>query len=223
MNIIKGLIIKDLMNIKSYKSTMLILIGIFSITCFMDNDTSAILKTTFPMVITIIFAMIGISSFSYDNISKADKYILSFATKKEIVKARYIYILLLSVIGAIIGIIASIILELFKVGNMLELGNILLTILTAILIMIVLQSIQIPIMYKFGAEKGRIIQILLVVSIVTVVSAVIVYLIKILPPYSLDSVKVLMKYGYVIGIVVISLLYFISYKISYKIYLKKEF
>lgn len=223
MNIIKGLIIKDLMNIKSYKSTMLILIGIFSITCFMDNDTSAILKTTFPMVITIIFAMIGISSFSYDNISKADKYILSFATKKEIVKARYIYILLLSIIGAIVGVVLSIILQLLKVDKMFGLDAILLTVMTAILTVLVLQSIQIPIMYKFGAEKGRIIQILLVVSIVTVVSAVIVYLIKILPPYSLDSVKVLMKYGYVIGIVVISLLYFISYKISYKIYLKKEF
>ena len=159
MNIIKGLIIKDLMNIKSYKSTMLILIGIFSITCFMDNDTSAILKTTFPMVITIIFAMIGISSFSYDNISKADKYILSFATKKEIVKARYIYILLLSIIGAIVGVVLSIILQLLKVDKMFGLDAILLTVMTAILTVIVLQSIQIPIMYKFGAEKVRIIKI----------------------------------------------------------------
>lgn len=223
MNIIKGLIIKDLMNIKSYKTTILILIVVFSITCFMDNDTSAILKTTFPMVITIIFAMIGISSFSYDNISKADKYILSFATKKEIVKARYIYILLLSIIGAIVGVMLSIILQLLKVEKMFGLDAILLTVMTAILTVLVLQSIQIPIMYKFGAEKGRIVQMLLVISLLTVVSVVIVYLIKILPPYSLDDIKIIMQYGYVIGIAIIAFLYFISYKISYKIYLKKEF
>lgn len=219
MNIIKGLIIKDFMNIKSYKTTMIFLIVIFVITSFANNETATFL----PMMVTIIFGMIGVSSFSYDNVSKADKYILSFATKKEIVKARYIYILLLSVIGAIIGIIASIILELFKVGNMLELGNILLTILTAILIMIVLQSIQIPIMYKFGAEKGRIVQMVSILTITTVISGSIVYLVKMLPPYSLDDVKVFMQYVYIIGIAVIALIYFISYKISYKIYLKKEF
>ena len=44
-----------------------------------------------------------------------------------------------------------------------------------------------------------------------------------LPPYSLDDVKVFMQYVYIIGIAVIALIYFISYKISYKIYLKKEF
>lgn len=219
MNIIKGLIIKDLMNIKSYKSTMIILIVIFAISSFINNETA----NFFPMMITIVFAMVGISSFSYDNVSKADKYILSFATKKEIVKARYIYILLLSIIGAIVGFFISIILQLFKVGNILELANISLTILTAVLTMLVLQTIQIPSMYKFGAEKGRIVQMISTLTIIAVTSGAIVVLIRWLPPYSLDSVKVLMKYGYVIGIVVISLLYFISYKISYKIYLKKEF
>lgn len=219
MNIIKGLVIKDLMNIKSYKATMIYLIIIFAIISFTNNETA----NMFPMMITIIFGMIGISSFSYDNVSKADKYILSFATKKEIVKARYIYILLLSIIGAIIGVVLSIVLQLLKVGNILELEGILLTILTAVLTITVLQSVQIPIMYKFGAEKGRIVQMLFSVAIIAVASGAIVFFIKILPPYSLDDVKIIMQYGYVIGIIVISLLYFISYKISYKIYLKKEF
>ena len=86
MNIIKGLIIKDFMNIKSYKTTMIFLIVIFVITSFANNETATFL----PMMVTIIFGMIGVSSFSYDNVSKADKYILSFATIKEIVKERYI-------------------------------------------------------------------------------------------------------------------------------------
>lgn len=219
MNIIKGLVIKDLMNIKSYKATMIYLIIIFAIISFTNNETA----NMFPMMITIIFGMIGISSFSYDNVSKADKYILSFATKKEIVKARYIYILLLSIIGAIIGVVLSIVLQLLKVGNILELEGILLTILTAVLTITVLQSVQIPIMYKFGAEKGRIVQMLFSVAIIAVASGAIVFFIKILPPYSLDDIKIIMQYGYVIGIVIIAFLYFISYKISYKIYLKKEF
>lgn len=219
MNIIKGLVIKDLMNIKSYKATMIYLIIIFAIISFTNNETA----NMFPMMITIIFGMIGISSFSYDNVSKADKYILSFATKKEIVKARYIYILLLSIIGAIIGVVLSIVLQLLKVGNILELEGILLTILTAVLTITVLQSVQIPIMYKFGAEKGRIVQMLFSVAIIAVASGAIVFFIKILPPYSLDDVKIIMQYGYVIGIAIIAFLYFISYKISYKIYLKKEF
>ncbi len=218
MRVIKGLIIKDLMNIKSYKTTMFFLILIFAISSFINND----IATSFPMMISIVFGMIAISSFSYDNFSKADKYILSFCTKKEIVQARYIYILLFTIIGSIIGLALSIILQLLKVGNLVDIENILLTTGTAVLTMIILQIIQIPIMYKFGAEKGRIIQMVSIIIVITAISGIIAFSIK-MSPYSLDDFfNMFMQYGYIITAFIIAILYVVSYKISYKIYLKKE-
>lgn len=213
MNIIKGLIVKDLMNIKSYKNTMILLIIIFAIISFENKDASI-----FCPIMSVIFGMIAINSFSYDSVSKADQYILSFASRKDVVKARYIYVFLLTTIGAIIGFVLSILFELFKTGVIPEIEVRLLLTLPTALIMFVIQSIQIPIMYKFGTEKGRIIQMISTIVIMLMISGIVGVLVKELSPYSLNDANIL----YTIGVPVILVLYFISYKISYKIYSKQE-
>ncbi len=219
MNVIKGLIIKDLMNIKSYKATIIFMILIFSAVSFFNGD----ITTFLPICITVIFGMIGISSFSYDNISNADKFILSFPTnRKDIVKARYIYILLLTIIGCILGVSCAMILQIIKSGSFEEVGNILSTVVGAFLGTIMVQIIQIPIMYKFGAEKGRIIQMISVILIFSFISAIAIFLTKILPYEFEDLLNILISYGYIIISIVMLIIYIISYKISCKIYSKKE-
>ena len=214
MNVIKGLIIKDLMNIKSYKATIIFMILIFSAVSFFNGD----ITTFLPICITVIFGMIGISSCSYDNISNADKFILSFPTnRKDIVKARYIYILLLTIIGCILGVSCAMILQIIKSGSFEEVGNILSTVVGAFL-----GTIIIPIMYKFGAEKGRIIQMISVILIFSFISAIAIFLTKILPYEFEDLLNILISYGYIIISIVMLIIYIISYKISCKIYSKKE-
>ena len=218
MNIIKGLIIKDFMNIKSYKTTMIYLIAIFVITSIGNSEISTFL----PIMITLIFGMIGISAFSYDSYSKADKYILSLpADKKDIVKARYIYVLTITIIGALVGLVVSIGISHIKNG-FAEMENILSSIFGALLGMVILQIIQLPIMYKFGAEKGRIIQMIAIVLIMGIISGITVLFIK-ASTYDLNSfIQMLRDYGFAMLAIILVLLYFISYKISCKIYSKKE-
>lgn len=219
MNIIKGLIIKDFMNIKSYKSTMIYLVIIFLITSVINNQVSTIL----PIMIILIFGMIGINSFSYDSFSKSDKYILSFpVSKKDMVKARYIYILLMTFIGAIIGPVLAILVHFFKTKAFEGINEILMTTVGALLGMLVLQIVQVPIMYKFGAEKGRIIQMVSIILVMTTVSGITALLIKI-SPYTLDDFLVMLKdYGCLLLTIIIGTLYCVSYKVSCKIFLKKE-
>lgn len=219
MNIIKGLIIKDFMNIKSYKSTMIYLIIIFLLFSVINNETSNFL----PIMITLIFGMIGISSFSYDNFSKSDKYILSFpVSKKDVVKARYIYILFMTLIGAIIGPAIAILVQLLKNNTLDGVNEIIMTTMGAILGMLVLQIVQIPIMYKFGAEKGRIIQMISIVFVMVLISGITAFIIKI-SPYTLeDFIVMLENYGGIVITIIIGILYYISYNISCKIYAKKE-
>ncbi len=219
MNIVKGLIIKDLMNIKSYKTTMIYLVIIFLITNTINDEVSTVL----PIMITLIFGMVGISSFSYDSFSKSDKYILSFpVSKKDIVKARYMYILIMTVIGAIIGSVIAILVQFFKTKALNGIGDISMSSVGALLGMLVLQIIQIPIMYKFGAEKGRIIQMISIVLVMTIISGVTALLIK-TSPYTLEDFLVMLKrYGGAIAAIIVGVLYYISYRMSYKIYSKKE-
>lgn len=219
MNKIKGLIIKDLRNIKSYKSTILFFIVIFAITGFF-NDTAV---SFIPVSITMCFGMMAMASFSYDNLANSDRYILTFPlTRKDMVKARYLYTILMTIAGAVVGNILAIGFQFVKVGNFDEILNCLLSSLGSVFGIMILQMFQMPIMYKFGAEKGRLIQMIAIILVMLGISSVTAFLIKI-SPFSLEDFgNMLKQYGLaVIGMIVV-ILYFASYKISVGIFEKRE-
>ena len=74
----KGLIKKDLLNLSSYKTTLLIVIIFCS---FGIVGTESI--TMAPIVICTIIGMISLSTFNYDESSKSDKFILSLPITKK--------------------------------------------------------------------------------------------------------------------------------------------
>ena len=77
-------------------------------------------------------------------------------------------------------------------------------------------------MYKFGAEKGKIIQMIMILVLMLGISGITIGFMKV-SNVSLEQLeKVLKKYGLIILGVVSAMLYFISYKISFAIYSKKE-
>ncbi len=129
MKAIKGLIIKDLQNIKSYKLTILIFIVIFSMTSFVDASTS----TYLPVFMTVCFGMLAISSFSYDNLANSDRYLLTLPiTRKDIVKARYFYALFMNFLGGVIGYVITFIFTYLKTGSIGDMSEYLITTLGAI-------------------------------------------------------------------------------------------
>ena len=107
MSKIKGLIIKDLLQLKSYKRTLIVFILVFVATSIAQEQTRNLLT----IMITLGLGMVGIATFSYDEMAKADKYILTLpVTKKEVVLAKYILIVWSTIVGAILGVILNIIL-----------------------------------------------------------------------------------------------------------------
>ena len=86
MNIIKGLIKKDLYNLSSYKMSLLIVIIFCGIAIIGTGNINF-----GPILICTIMGMISLSTFSYDEMSKSNKYILTLPTnRKEIIKSKYI-------------------------------------------------------------------------------------------------------------------------------------
>ena len=76
MKSIKGLIVKDLLNLNHYKFSLFVMVMIFVGIGVADAKTLNFL----PIMLMTMVGMIGLSTFNYDEISKADKYLLTLPT-----------------------------------------------------------------------------------------------------------------------------------------------
>ena len=223
MNILKGLIKKDILQLKSYRKTLLIFFAVFVISAIANKDILSSIQML-TVMLTLIFGMMGIATFSYDQMSKADRYMLTFPlTKKEIVKSKYILTLGLSCIGAIIGLLLSfIILHVMKTPT-IDIQELISVALGGIFGIGIIIAIQIPCIYKWGVEKGRM-QIYVIALIISLIGGLVAYVgqkTNINLPMN-TIINALNNFLPIILVVLIAIIYYVSYRISYKIYLKKE-
>lgn len=220
MNAIKGLIMKDLLQLKSYKQTLLMFIVIFTCTSIIQKSGDMLV-----VMLTLGFGMFAMASFNYDESAKADRYILTFPlTKKEIVLSKYIFAICSTIIGAILGMIVSFIITLTLTKQIPNIGELISFGLGGILGLGIVQGIQIPCIYKWGAEKGRL-QIFIIATLVLSLGGILVMAIynsNIQLPLD-DISNMTEKFLPLIFIVATVVVYYISYKISKRIYMKKEF
>ncbi len=221
MMVIKGLIMKDLLQLKSYKKTLIIYIAIFLLTAFSGED---IAETSSMLVIMMAlgFGMFSIASFYYDEQAKAENYLLSLPLdKKDLVKEKYILTFLSTIIGAVIGTIGTICVLLFVNGKIPDISNLISMGFGALLGIGLVVSIQIPCIYKFGAEKGRI-YMFIVAALFALLLGGVGYLLE-KSNFEISSIlKFVEMFLPAVFFSVTILAYYISYKVSYKIFLKKE-
>ena len=219
MSILKGLIIKELVSVKSYTKNIVLFVILAAImSFFMDN-----LNTFIPVYIPLVLGMMATNSFVYDGQANSERYFLAMPlNKKDIIKAKYLYIFLVTFLGSVFGVILAILLQCLKDVSVLNIGDILSTGIGALFALMVLQIFQIPILVKFGYEKGKFIQMIAIILIMGIASGVSLFLVN---NQSFEINKFLdipKKYGIYIGQLSSVLLYTMSYYISCVIYNKKE-
>ena len=217
MNVIKGLITKDILQLKSYKRTLIIFIVIFTITSISREGG---IGNMLAIMLTLGFGMFSMASFNYDEFNKADRYILTLPlTKKEVVLSKYILVIGSTVMGSIIGIMLSYIVTFAMNKQVPNIEEIISVGLGGLLGIGIIEAIQIPCVYKWGAEKGRIQMVIL-----TALLGVIIFVgakanIQLPANNILNIVNTFLPLIF-IGLIII--IYYISYKVAYKIYDKKE-
>ena len=222
---IKGLLKKDLYNLASYKTTLIIIV----IFCGMAIiGTDAIYWGS--VVIGIIVGMISLSTFSYDEMAKSNRYILTLpVTRKEIVLEKYILAIGATILGSLLGFVLTLlignIMNYVRPDNVIDINidTLLATTIGGLFGVSLIEAIQIPSIFKWGAEKGRI-QMFIVLFVLALIGAGVGFLIK-ESGLSVDIAKlesVLKNFGLFLLILLSFIIYFISYKISYKIYKNKE-
>lgn len=222
MNRIKGLITKDLLQLKSYRRTLIIFIVVFTMASVTQENKEAT-SIMFSTLIPLVFGMFAIASFSYDELSKSDRFVLTLpVSKKEVVFSKYVLVVLFTIIGAVIGLAVSII-SMIILNQTIDVLQIINISLLELLVISFIEAFQIPCIYKWGPEKGRI-QVFVIIVAFSLLSGGVTYLIQNSNiNFELNNIiNTIFKFLPIIIIAMIGIVYYISYRISYKVYLKKE-
>ena len=221
MRTIKGLIIKDLLQLKTYRKTLLIFIIIFVLTSTTQEKSTSVIGVL-TLMLTLGFGMFGVASFSYDESAKADRYILTLPlTKKEVVLSKYVLISIATLIGNLLGMVISIIIALITYHEVPNISEILLLSSVSLLGIGIMEAIQIPCIYKWGAEKRRLLVFAIYAIFILLIGGVL-FIGKDIFNEMPNSLEITIKILPIILILLVIIIYFISYKISCKIYNKKE-
>ena len=217
MNVIKGLITKDILQLKTYKRTLIIFIVIFTITSMSGEGG---IGNMLAIMLTLGFGMFSMASFNYDELNKADRYILTLPlTKKEVILSKYILVICSTVIGSVIGILLSYIVIFAMNKQVPNIEEIISIGLGGIFGIGIIEAIQIPCVYKWGAEKGRI-QMLILTAVLGAILCIVAKADIQLPANNILNIFNTFLPLIFIGLTII--IYYISYKVAYKIYDKKE-
>ena len=208
-----GFIKKDIAMIKSNFKILFILFIFYGIMAFNDGmDISFILP--------FICVMIMISTFSYDEYNNWNAYTIALPNGREnSVKAKYLATLLMILVTTLITILLTILLTYIKKQPIVY-EEILATTLGSIFGTLLVLSIMYPIIYKFGIEKARIAIFVIVIAFVFAASFLFGNI-----DFSFigKTLNFLEDYIVLIIIAISILMVYISYRISKKIYLNKEF
>ncbi|PBI17623.1 ABC transporter permease [Clostridioides difficile] len=210
----KGLILKDLLNLKGNVKFILLFIIMFG---FMSSLGDGNINNFIGVIIVLCTTMI-VSTFSYDDLNKWDSYVLTMPiNRNDIVLSKYLTMLIFSFIGVFVSLIVSVTIGYFK--NTLILNETLLINALILSISVCFGSLILPLIYKFGTERARLLMILcfLVPTLALLVFKSILE--NISSPISIEIILNTLVYS--LPFVAI-LLFVISYFISSKIYSKKE-
>ena len=210
----KALMYKDLVALKkALLSLVLVMLFVGFYTVRQGNIMT--LPLMFILVPLILLGML----FGSDAQSNVDQYIITSPVKRRtIVLSRYAFVWIV----AIVGTLFTILLKLFlKDGVLLELPWYLIVVTMPLLVTII-SVIQLPLMYKFGTEKAR----LIFVALYFVVFAIFSYIggNKDLIAGFID--KLILLDLKIIGLAIMGftlLINVISFALSTSIYAKKEF
>ncbi|MEA4805883.1 ABC-2 transporter permease [Acetobacterium wieringae] len=205
----KGLILKDLLNLKSSFKMLGVMILFFAV-AFLSQRNGVVFG-----IIIMMFAMMVVTTISCDDLAKWDAYALTMpVTRKEIVLSKYLVMALLNTLGAVLSVIVGIVGSFFIKQSFDQ--EILVIVGLVYLIAFIFGSLIIPLIYKFGTEKAR----LMLFLCALLPTALILLLEQFNVPMPTTGNPWIYLF-LLIGLSVAGVI--LSYLISLKIYTKKEF
>ena len=207
-----GMIKKDLCMVKNTKFLFLMALVICVIYSFMfDMDMSFFLP--FMGVISIV------STFSFDDYNNWHAYAATLPQGKvSVVKSKYIVTIILTTILTLVSILLGLVIGLIKNNYNFDIA--ISSIMGELVAIISIAAILFPVTFKYGSEKGRMVLIIFGLGL-GIVGLLFSKVIDFKLPVEL--IMFVTKYSILLFTIAIVLILTISYVISKKVYLKREF
>ena len=138
----KGIVVKDLLTLKSSMKTVVLIVILFG---FMGAKSGSAYMSTFASVYAAILPM---TCMAFDERSRFNRYAVVMPVNlRDIVLSKYVVGLILAVAATVVAVAMT----------ALSGGSIGETVAASIAIPMVYHSLLLPLMFKFGVEKSRII------------------------------------------------------------------
>ena len=151
----KSLILKDLYNIGHNVKSMLFIMVVFAVALIPTSGVDG-----YIFVCAILCSMMIVTTFSFDDNSKWTRYAMIMpVSKKDLVAGKFIVLAIFCLVGSLFGLVVGSIAGLTIKSISFDLagiGELLFLTLTAWVVSIIYGSMSIPLVFKFGAEKGRV-------------------------------------------------------------------
>ncbi len=146
----KGLLRKDLYMMKNTFGTLVAFMLVYAVIGYFGTNASML-----SAVLAIIIMMLPANSISYDEFYHWDRYVLTMpVSRRMVVRSKYVLCLLLVVFAMLIGILFCLLL-----GE--SWADALLANSFVALLALLMTMLSLPAMLKWGAQKGRMIMVLL--------------------------------------------------------------
>lgn len=203
----KGLLLKDFYMIKKYFRFYLILIPVFLVASFFSDDGTGFVAC-YPM---ILLAMIPMNLLAYDEGFKWDRYCAALPCSRAAqVSAKYVVMLC---IFALVFVLSALVQILRIVSNGGDFAGFDFMLAVLFSLGTISPAISMPIIYKFGVSKGRVVSIAVFALLVAVSTGK-----DALPTPPVESIGSLS----LIAIPVCSAIFAVSWLLSIRFYKQRE-
>ena len=146
----KGLLLKDFISMKRQLKVTILIVLLYAVLAIIQRSFAYL-----SGMVALLSIMLPITSLAYDEAAKWDKYALSMPiSRKDLVWSKYCLGILSGLVGTLLSILASLCFLLPQ--KTITLGETLLTAFTVLECSMIILSIIMPILFRYGVEKGRI-------------------------------------------------------------------
>lgn len=212
-----GLLLKDFYLLRAYTKNLIISLLIYAILIYTQLDNQMVIIGA--IMVAFLFTMFGLSTFSYDERNHSDRFMLTLPiTKKDIILGKYLLTFIMMLLGLVLGLVMGLIFLQIKLHTIVGVKDILMGLMIGSIFTVFLQCVQIPCMFKWGAEKGRI-QLYIVFILLAAIISVILFIKPDIDFTFLDKIDKFVPY---IILLIDLILYIVSYFISCLVYKKRE-
>lgn len=210
-----GLLVKEYYTLRRYLKQYILLFIFFGVvSVYLDS------AIYFQAMVTMSMCMLVFTGMSYDAVAGWDKFVMTMpVSRKDVVLSKYASCVIYAVGAIAVSTIFSVIIN--SIHPMENSSLILMAAMAATLLCLIfiIYSILLPMIFKLGVEKTRILMIAVIMIPVFLILGAADYLPETVSNFIEQHAAIFGAAGVIMSV----LIYFVSYFISVSIFGKKEF